>query len=147
MSSDPQATQVNLLRHQRTEIPPNKAQRKHFKKIKFRHKKMYPWNTFLCGQQWRQYLDLMCNQSCIWLNQATWEIGPSTPENNRNVISSSADKIKRKDESWLNVHMLVKNSKLKTSNEEAPIVCSSDEWICSQSSQQRICSQTDQQYQ
>ena len=25
MFSDPQATQVNLLRHQRTEIPPNKA--------------------------------------------------------------------------------------------------------------------------
>ena len=28
MSSEPQATQVNLLRHQRTELPPNKAQRK-----------------------------------------------------------------------------------------------------------------------
>ena len=28
MSSDPQATQVNLLMYQRTEIPPNKDQRK-----------------------------------------------------------------------------------------------------------------------
>ena len=40
MSSDPQSTQVNLLRHQRTEIPPNKAQRKQFKKNKFRPKNM-----------------------------------------------------------------------------------------------------------
>ena len=32
MSSDPPATQVNLLRHQRTELPPNKDQRKWFKK-------------------------------------------------------------------------------------------------------------------
>ena len=38
MSSEPQATQVNLLKHQRTEIPPNKAQRKQFKKNKFRPK-------------------------------------------------------------------------------------------------------------
>ena len=36
MSSDPPATQVNLLRDQRTELPPNKAQRKQFKKNKFR---------------------------------------------------------------------------------------------------------------
>ena len=40
MSSDPPATQVNLLRHQRTELPPNKAQRKQFKKNKSRPKKM-----------------------------------------------------------------------------------------------------------
>ena len=40
MSSDPQATQANLLRHQRTELPPNKAQRKQFKKNKFRPKSM-----------------------------------------------------------------------------------------------------------
>ena len=31
MSSDPQATQVNLWRHHRTGIPPNKAKRKQFK--------------------------------------------------------------------------------------------------------------------
>ena len=36
VSSDPPATQVNLLRHQRTEIPPNKAKRKHFNNNKFR---------------------------------------------------------------------------------------------------------------
>ena len=40
MPSEPQATQVNLLRHQRTEIPTNKAQRKQFKKNKFRPKNM-----------------------------------------------------------------------------------------------------------
>ena len=31
VSSEPQATQVNLLRHQRTEIPPNKSKQKQFK--------------------------------------------------------------------------------------------------------------------
>ena len=40
MSSEPPATQVLLLRHQRTDIPPNKAQRKQFKKNKSRPKKM-----------------------------------------------------------------------------------------------------------
>ena len=40
MSSEPQATQVNLLRHQRTEIPPNEAQRKQFKKNKSGPKNM-----------------------------------------------------------------------------------------------------------
>ena len=40
MSSELQATHMNLLRHQRTEIPPNKAQRKQFKKNKFRPKNM-----------------------------------------------------------------------------------------------------------
>ena len=40
MSSDPPAIQVNLLRHQRTELSPNKAQRKQFKKKKFRPKNM-----------------------------------------------------------------------------------------------------------
>ena len=40
MSSEPQANQVHLLRHQRTELPPNKAQRKQFKKAKFRPKNM-----------------------------------------------------------------------------------------------------------
>ena len=34
MSSEPQATQVNLLRHQRTEISPNKAKQKQFKNNK-----------------------------------------------------------------------------------------------------------------
>ena len=43
MFSDPQATQVNLLRHQRTEIPPNKAKRKQLKNNKFRCKNIgYP---------------------------------------------------------------------------------------------------------
>ena len=41
-----------------------------------------------------------------------------------NVFSSSVDKIK--DESHLNVHMLSRKPKLKSSNEEAPIVSSSD---------------------
>ena len=36
MSSDLQATQIHLLRHQRTELPPCKAQRKQFKKNKSR---------------------------------------------------------------------------------------------------------------
>ena len=87
------------------------------------------------------------------------------PQGNRNVIYSSADKIKRKDESQLNVHMLSRKPKLKTSNEEAPIVCSSDEQsynttctrenetrtiklinvICSQWSPKWIHSQMDQQ--
>ena len=49
------------------------------------------------------------------------------PEGNRNVIYSSADKIKKTDEFQLNVHQLSRKPKLKTSNEEAPIVCSSDE--------------------
>ena len=40
MSSEPQATQVNLLRHQRTEILPNKAKRKQFNNNKFRSKNM-----------------------------------------------------------------------------------------------------------
>ena len=41
MSGDPPATQVNLLlKHQGTELPPNKAQRKQFKKSKFRPKNM-----------------------------------------------------------------------------------------------------------
>ena len=40
MSSDPQATQVNLLRHQWTKTPPSKAKRKQFKSNKFRSKNM-----------------------------------------------------------------------------------------------------------
>ena len=40
ITNDPQATQINLLRHQRTELPPNKAQRKQFKKNKYRSKNM-----------------------------------------------------------------------------------------------------------
>ena len=40
MSSEPQATQVHLLRHHRTELPPNKAQRKQFKINKSRPKNM-----------------------------------------------------------------------------------------------------------
>ena len=32
VSSEPQATQMNLLRHQRTDIPPNKSKHKQFKK-------------------------------------------------------------------------------------------------------------------
>ena len=82
------------------------------------------------------------------------------PEGNRNVIYSNADKIKRKDESQLNVHMLSRKPKLKTSNEEAPIVTVMTSLIilhvqeimkprtvklkkvliCGQRSQQRICS-------
>ena len=38
ISSDPQAAQINLLRHQRTGIPPNKAKRKQSKQNKFRNK-------------------------------------------------------------------------------------------------------------
>ena len=38
MSSDPHAAQIYLLRHQRTEIPPNKAKRKQPKQNKFRTK-------------------------------------------------------------------------------------------------------------
>ena len=41
-----------------------------------------------------------------------------------NVISSSADKLK--DESQLKVHLLVRKPKLKSNNEKAPVVCSSD---------------------
>ena len=36
MSSEPQATQIHLLRHQRTEIPPTKFQRKQNKRFKQR---------------------------------------------------------------------------------------------------------------
>ena len=35
--SEPQATQVNLLRHQRTELPPSKFQRKQRKAFRSRH--------------------------------------------------------------------------------------------------------------
>ena len=38
------------------------------------------------------------------------------PEGNRNIIYSSADKIKKRDESQLNVHQLVRKPKLKTSS-------------------------------
>ena len=38
MSSDPQAAQIRLLKHQRREIPPNKAKRKQSKQNKFRTK-------------------------------------------------------------------------------------------------------------
>ena len=38
MSSDPQAAQIYLLRHQRTEIPPYKAKKKQSKQNKFRTK-------------------------------------------------------------------------------------------------------------
>ena len=38
MSSDPPSTQMSSLRHQRTEMPPNKVQRKQFKKNKSRPK-------------------------------------------------------------------------------------------------------------
>ena len=47
------------------------------------------------------------------------------PEGNRNVIYNSADKIKKRDESQLNVHQLVRKHKL-IANKEAPIVCSRD---------------------
>ena len=40
MCSEPQATQVHWLRHQRTELPPNKAQRKQFKKNKSKPQNM-----------------------------------------------------------------------------------------------------------
>ena len=40
MSSKPQATQVNLLRNQRTEIPPYKVKRKQLNNNKFRSKNM-----------------------------------------------------------------------------------------------------------
>ena len=40
MSSDPQATQVNLMRQQWIELPANKAQRKQFKKNESRPKNM-----------------------------------------------------------------------------------------------------------
>ena len=50
------------------------------------------------------------------------------PEGNRNAIYSSADKIKKRCESWLNLHQLVRKHKLKTSK-EAPIVCSRDEQL------------------
>ena len=47
------------------------------------------------------------------------------PKGNRNDIYSSADKIKKREESRLNVYQLVRKPKLKTSK-EAPIVCSRD---------------------
>ena len=47
------------------------------------------------------------------------------PEGNRNAIYSSVDKIKKWDESQLNVHQLVRKPKLKASK-EAPIVCPRD---------------------
>ena len=40
--------------------------------------RMYGGNTILCGQQWRQYLNFKCNQSCIGLDKVTWEVGPCT---------------------------------------------------------------------
>ena len=40
VTKDPQATQINQLRHQRTELPPNQPQRKQFKKNKYRSKNM-----------------------------------------------------------------------------------------------------------
>ena len=40
MSNDLQPAQINLLRHQRTELPTSKAQRKQFKKNKSRPKNM-----------------------------------------------------------------------------------------------------------
>ena len=39
VTRDPEAVQVNLLRHQRTELPPGKAQRKQFKKKQIKTQK------------------------------------------------------------------------------------------------------------
>ena len=53
MSSEPQVTLVNLLRHQRTEIPPNKSKQKQFKNNKPRPQSMgYSSET---NQQQAQY--------------------------------------------------------------------------------------------
>ena len=53
MPSEPQATQVNLLRYQKTEIPPNKSKRKQFKNNKHRPQNMeYKSET---NQQQAQY--------------------------------------------------------------------------------------------
>ena len=53
MCSEPQATQVNLLRHQRTEIPPNKSKWKQFKNNKPRSQSVgYQSET---NQQQAQY--------------------------------------------------------------------------------------------
>ena len=56
------------------------------------------------------------------------------PEGNRNVIYSSADKIK--DESRLKVHMLVQKNKHKTSTEKISDVCSRDEQSVTSSNEQ-----------
>ena len=68
-------------------------------------------------------------------------------EGNRNVISSSVDKIKKKDESQFNVHMLSRKPNLKTSNEEAPIMCSRDEHSVTSSNREQFkdgCSKKEQ---
>ena len=48
MSREPQATQINLLRHQRTELPPTKSQRKQNKRFKQRQppNKKYPEDQY-----------------------------------------------------------------------------------------------------
>ena len=54
MSSDPQATQIHLLRHQGTELSPSKAQRKQFKKNKPRTKNMGYSNDEHCQAHYKQ---------------------------------------------------------------------------------------------
>ena len=72
------------------------------------------------------------------LHWATWEVGPSTPDGDRNVLYSSADKIKKKDESRLKVHMLVQKNKIKTSTEKISGVCSRDEQSVTSSNKEQF---------
>ena len=60
------------------------------------------------------------------------------PEGNRNVLYSSADEIKKKDESRLKVHMLVQKNKLKTSTENISDVCSREEQSVTSSSREQF---------
>ena len=57
------------------------------------------------------------------------------PEGNRNVIYSSADKIKKQNESRLKVHMLVQKTNLRTSAENLD-VCSRDKHFSTSSNKE-----------
>ena len=84
--------------------------------------KMYCRSNIFCGQQWRHILISCTTSLALGLIKPHDRLDHLPPEGN--VISSSADKLM--DESQLKVHMLARKPKLKSSNEKAPIVCSSD---------------------
>ena len=88
------------------------------------------------------------NEGSILISCATsLALDHPTPEGNRNVIYSSADKLKKKDESRLKVCMLIQKNKIKTSAEKISDMCSRDEQSVTSSNQEQIkdeCSKGEQ---
>ena len=85
------------------------------------------------------------NEGCIMMSCATsLALGLIKPHDRLNHLPPEGNVIYIyiTDESWLKVHMLVRKTKLKSSNEEAPIVCSIQEQSftkCSKKKQDKNC--------